>query len=190
MRCKTTRRLAPHAKHAFVFVCGVCFPLRSNGTSGSPLGADGQAGCEHGAKAATRPQPGRSRQPGGRGSHHQLAAPRLLTFFARSAMRDFVCTPGSGRFMALTYLCAQRAPGGPGAPDITQISTVWWAGRGNGWRDDGPPDGANFRALCSIGWPAGTDDLPPALLVPAARAAHAFIVLLDSSAHHCLLSRQ
>lgn len=53
----------------------------------------------------------------------------------------------SGRFMDLTCWCAQRAPGGPGAPDITQISTVWRASRCNGWRDDGPPNGTNFQAV-------------------------------------------
>ena len=48
-----------------------------------------------------------------------LVAPCLASFVRQD----------SGRFMALTDLCAQRSPGGPGAPDITQISTVWRAGR-------------------------------------------------------------
>jgi hypothetical protein len=57
------------------------------------MGADGKDGCEHGAEAAPRPQPARSRRPGRAGLTPltgRLAAPDF--YFAQAMPGFFLCT--------------------------------------------------------------------------------------------------
>ncbi len=74
---------------AFVFRFG---SRRAAAHFREPLGGGREGGCEHGAEAASRPQPARSRRPGGRGS-----------------------PPLPGRFAAPDFILAQHMPGAGGA---------------------------------------------------------------------------
>jgi hypothetical protein len=85
------------------------------------MGADGRQA----ASTARRPPRGRSPRAADcrvGGVHTMTGRGAAPDFILRKPCLALIRTPGSGRFMALTYSCAPRAPGGPGAPDITQIS--------------------------------------------------------------------
>lgn len=84
MRCKTTWRLAPHAKHALVFVCGGVFRYAVTAHWGSPMGADGRQA----ASTERRPQRGRNpRAADGRvgGVHTMTGRGAAPDFFLRAA---------------------------------------------------------------------------------------------------------